>query len=225
VLIHNLDMGLSRAYLLESQAGLYLVDAGMPGLHEKVFRYMRSLGRRDLRLIFITHAHLDHYGSAAALRRLTGAKLAIHLADAKAMSHGETPLGDVRGRGQIVKYFLPLLRPFLKLEPVQPDLTPTDGDVFESFDLNASLLHLPGHTPGSSALLVEEKHAFVGDLLSTSGIPHLQRYYASDWRQIPDSLVSLQAHHPLWVYPGHGSHPLPGADLNTLLVDRRNKYY
>ena len=219
--VHNLDMGLARAYLLETKAGLYLVDAGMPGMQEIVLGFMRSIGRDDLRLIFITHAHLDHYGSAAALRKLTGAPVAIHSADAEALSLGETPLGNARGRGQLVKYLLPLLRPFLKLEPVQPDLILKDGDLFDSFDLNASLVHLPGHTPGSSALFVQREHAFVGDLLSTSGKPHLQKYYASDWRQIPNSLAYLQKHNPLWVYPGHGAHPLAGVELEKLSVDRK----
>ena len=210
-------MGFSHAYLLETDAGLYLVDAGAPGSEGIVLRCMHSLGRDDLRLIFITHAHLDHYGSAAALSRETGAPVAIHRADAEAMANGDTPLGRVRGSGKLVKYFLPLVDRILPLEAREPDLILENGDRLESFDLDAALLHLPGHTPGSSALLVDGGHAFVGDLLSTNGKPHLQRYYADDWSQIPDSLARLVEQQPSWVYPGHGARPFPGTELESLL--------
>lgn len=196
---------------------MYLVDAGAPGSEDIVLRHMHSLGRDDLRLIFITHAHLDHYGSAAALRRETGAPVAIHRADADAMQKGETPLGTVRGSGKLVKHFLPLVDRILPLEPLEPDLVLEDGDHLQALGLDAALLHLPGHTPGSSALMVDGGDAFVGDLLSTNGKPHLQRYYADNWSQIPHSLARLVEQHPSWVYPGHGARPLPGAELETLL--------
>jgi glyoxylase-like metal-dependent hydrolase (beta-lactamase superfamily II) len=107
-LVHTLSMGMSLAYLVEGTAGMILVDAGLPGDEAKVLRKMKSLGRDDLRLIFITHAHIDHYGSAAALRTLTGARIAIHRSDAEAMAGGETRLGTARGWGRLVGIFLPL---------------------------------------------------------------------------------------------------------------------
>ena len=100
--VHNIPTGMSTAYLIESDGGLALVDAGLPRYERRVLRRMRALGRDDLRLIFITHAHLDHYGSAAALRRLTGAPIAIHRADGDTMARGDTPLGSVRGRGRLM---------------------------------------------------------------------------------------------------------------------------
>ena len=66
--VHGLSLGMARAYLIEHQAGLVLVDAGSPGYEGRVLRRMRALERLDLEVIYITHAHLDHYGSAAALR-------------------------------------------------------------------------------------------------------------------------------------------------------------
>jgi len=80
-------MGMARAYLLESDAGLVLVDAGLP-------RYERRV-----------------------LRRLTGAPIAIHRADGDAMARGETPLGSVRGRGWLLWALLPPFEPCLRPEP------------------------------------------------------------------------------------------------------------
>jgi glyoxylase-like metal-dependent hydrolase (beta-lactamase superfamily II) len=218
--VHSIPLGMARAYLIEAEAGLALVDAGLPRYERRVLRRMRTLGRDDLRLIFITHAHLDHYGSAAALHRLTGAPIAVHRADGEAMARGETPLGSVRGRGRLLRALLPLLESYLRPEPAVADLLLDDGDDLGAYGLDAVVLHTPGHTPGSSCLLVEGRVAFVGDLLSTVGRPHVQRFFADDWSLIPGSLLRVQALRPEWVYVGHGRRPLSGQALQHLAPDQ-----
>jgi len=214
--VHDIALGMVHAYLIEAEAGLALVDAGFPRYERRVLRRMRALGRDDLRLIFLTHAHLDHYGSAAALRRLTGASIAVHRADGEAMARGETPLGSVRGRGRLLQALLPLLESYLRPEPTVANLLLDDGDDLGDYGLDAAVLHTPGHTPGSSCLFIEGRLAFVGDLLSTVGRPHVQRFFADDWSLIPDSLLRLQALRPEWVYVGHGRRPLSGKALQHL---------
>ncbi|MFZ5916811.1 MAG: MBL fold metallo-hydrolase [Chloroflexota bacterium] len=216
VKVHPLSMGLVQAYLIQGEAGLVLVDAGMPGFEQRVLQRMQTLERQDLRLIWITHAHLDHYGSAAALRRRTGAPVAIHRADAAAMAQAETHLGAVRGRGRLVGALLPLLQRALRPQPTPADLLMVDGDGLQDFGLDARLLHTPGHTPGSSCLIVEGRFAFVGDLLSATGQPHSQRFFAHDWSQIPHSLARLQALKPERIYPGHGRGHIGGEALARL---------
>jgi glyoxylase-like metal-dependent hydrolase (beta-lactamase superfamily II) len=201
---------MSQAYLLETQQGLVLVDAGAPGQQDKVLAAMRRLSRWDLRIIFITHAHLDHYGSAAAIRNTTGAKVAIHHADANIMAQGETDLGQPRGFGRVIAKLFPFLRSFIKPDPVLADILLEDGDDLSDFGLDARIVHTPGHTPGSASLLYKGRHAFVGDLISTAGKPHVQRNYATDWSQISSSLRNLASFRPEVVYPGHGSKALDG---------------
>jgi glyoxylase-like metal-dependent hydrolase (beta-lactamase superfamily II) len=82
--VHPLKLGFFfQAYLIETPDGLFLVDCGMPGHEKTILRAMQRLGRQDLKLIFITHAHVDHAGSAAALKRLTGVQVAVHRLDAR----------------------------------------------------------------------------------------------------------------------------------------------
>ena len=67
-----------------------------------ILNVMSKLDRRDLRLIYFTHAHLDLYGSAAAIRRLTSAAIAVHHAGGQAMAGGET-------RGGFLQLYCPWL--------------------------------------------------------------------------------------------------------------------
>jgi glyoxylase-like metal-dependent hydrolase (beta-lactamase superfamily II) len=214
--VHSLQLGLGCAYLLEFPRGMILVDCGSPGQEQRVMKLLKKLGRSDLRMICITHAHLDHYGSAAALRRLTGALVAIHRADAGAMARAQTNIGWARSYGQVIRWILPLAEVALRPEPVEADLLLDDGEDLGVADLKARVVHTPGHTLGSICLWVEDGLAFVGDLILSRGSPHVQQLYAQDWSQIPSSLARLQALHPEWVYPGHGRAPLQGGELQKL---------
>ncbi len=214
--VHSIQMGLSCAYLLEGEGGLVLVDAGSPHSERLILRRLRALGQGRLRLIFITHAHFDHYGSAAVLRRLTGAPVAIHRADAEAMARGESRLGSVRGWGRVGRALFSLAGPLLRPEPTPADLVVDDGHDLGPYGLDGVVVHTPGHTAGSSCLLVAGQLAFVGDLASTAGRPQVQSLYAQDWSLIPGSLARLQALRPEWIYTGHGLRPLSGEAFQRL---------
>jgi hydroxyacylglutathione hydrolase len=218
--VHSIFTLMATTYLIESESGLVLVDAGLPGHERHVLRRMRSLGRDDLRLIFITHAHLDHYGSAATLKRLTGGLIAIHRADEKTMAQGKTQIRSARGRGRLVLPFMPLIEAVVRLEPTPADILLDDGDNLRDrdidLDFDAVVLHTPGHTPGSSCLIIDGRLAFVGDLISTTPRTTVQKFFADDWSLIPESLARLQALRPEWVYSGHGHRPLSGEKLQRL---------
>jgi hydroxyacylglutathione hydrolase len=218
--IRSFQAGQSVAHLIDLPSGLILVDAGSPGKERRILQEVERMGGGNLRLIFITHAHFDHYGSAAAVRHLTGAPVAIHEKDVDFMARGETPLGSVRGRGKVAQIFLPLAELLYRPEPTKADIVFTGGDRFDEFDVEVAAVHLPGHTPGSSGLFVDNKIAFVGDLISTTGRPHAQPYYATDWSEIAQSLERLRTFAPEWVYPGHGLQPLPGSELDQLRAPR-----
>ena len=216
--VHSLRLGLGRAYLLEFPGGMILVDSGSPGQEGKVVHALRRLGRSDLRLIFITHAHLDHYGSAAAVRRISGAPVAIHRLDAAAMAQAQTDVGRPHSFGHLIRMALPLAESLLNPEPLQADLLLEDGDDLDVPGIDARVLHAPGHTAGSACLIVQDRLAFAGDLILTTGYPRAQKFFAQDWSLIPSSVRRLQALHPEWVYPGHGKSALPGNELQKLEV-------
>lgn len=225
--VHAVPLGFSQAYLLESDTGLVLVDAGSPYQERVILRHLQALGSdngcRFLKLIFITHAHLDHYGSAAALRRLTGAPVAIHRADAEALARGETRIGSARGMGKLMGALLPLAELFFRPESVTPDILLEDGDCLDNYGLEARVLHTPGHTLGSSCLIVEEQVGFVGDLLTNTGQPGLQRLFAEDWALLGQSYARLQGIEFETVYPGHGNRPVSGRALQHLIADHLSR--
>jgi glyoxylase-like metal-dependent hydrolase (beta-lactamase superfamily II) len=160
--INQIDGVQGNCFLVERD-GLVLIDTGLPRSEKKILAYITGTLRRDphdVHTIIITHYHADHTGNVAELRRATGAKVAIHAADAGYLS-GKTPAAPLRGiRGRV----LGLLMFLWPCEHLEPDLLLRDGDTIAGLQC----IHVPGHTPGSIALLDPERQAlFCGDALLT----------------------------------------------------------
>lgn len=182
----------------------------------KVLDHLLESPNKPLKLIYITHAHFDHYGGAAELRRKTGAKILVHPEDAEDMSAGKTNLGSVNGRGKLIQPLLPLIEAVMRPEGTAPDELVVDDDDLTEYGLPAKVVHTPGHTPGSTSLLLNDGVAFTGDLISTSGGAHVQRYFATDWSSIGPSVSRLQNLQPSHVFTGHGGRPMENQELQTL---------
>jgi glyoxylase-like metal-dependent hydrolase (beta-lactamase superfamily II) len=219
--VHPIVCGLGIAFLIVDLHGLFLVDAGSPGQQGKVLARMKALGRNDLKLIWITHAHYDHFGSAATLRELTGARIGVHSADAHSLAAGQSPLGTPHNHGLIFLLLLPLIMRAWPLPATPPDFTLDDGESMEPFGLNASVLHTPGHTPGHTCLQLPGGIAFGGDLIARNPSPRLQYLAATNWSQLPTSLAHLQAANPACIYTGHSRHPIPGRVLQNIKTGAR----
>ncbi|WP_236709900.1 MBL fold metallo-hydrolase [Longilinea arvoryzae] len=216
LILHILPAGLGQFFLLEYPHGLYLIDCSTPGKENILLARLNELGRSDLRLIWITHAHYDHYGSAARLRELTGARIGVHPADADFLARGESPLGSARGRSRIYPMAQPVARLLRPLRPTPPDFTLEDGQTLERFGLDATVLHTPGHTPGHTCLVLGDGTAFAADLIASSSQPHLQNLLATHWESLPGSLRHLQNAQPRTIYSGHSRRPISGAALQHI---------
>lgn len=213
--IHCINFPFSQAYLIVNPKGSFLIDTGIPLSTQHITRFLDKLGRKDLQLIFITHAHLDHYGNADIIRRITGAPIAIHKNDAPAMRQGKTILGKTKSVGRLVQIVMPFILSILKPPPTTADVLLHDGQSLKQFGLDATVLYTPGHTVGSSTLIVETKIAFSGDLILGTQKPHAQNYFAENWSLIPTSIQKLKAAKPEWIYPGHGNYPINGKWLQS----------
>lgn len=166
-----LPFGTVNSHLVIGAEGCVLVDAGLPGSEARILRTLKqhALGVRDIRLIVVTHAHVDHAGSAALLRRLSGAPIVAHENDAPHYSRA-VPMSFCP-TGWFGRLFLktPLMR--APYEGFAPDILLSKADTLDlrSYGLRGIVRHTPGHTAGSISVELATKEALVGDLLA-SGI-------------------------------------------------------
>lgn len=167
-------------------------------------RIVETLERLNLNLqaIALTHAHLDHVGGVAALKKLKpNAIINLHKADE--FMYDELPeqpawIGIPRSQWTALGF------DFEAPPPV--DEYWTDGQAYDVGELKFEVLHCPGHTPGHVVLYApHERKVFVGDVLFAGSVGRTDLPGGS-MEQLLDSIKSklLSLDNDVTVYSGHG---------------------
>lgn len=207
--IHRIDgVRISNCYLVINTSGLLLIDSGIPGNAKKIISYIKKIGKcpSDVKMVIFTHCDTDHIGSAKTIKRLTGAKLAIHEADAPPLAGRSGFRSEVRFWGRIITMAARLMG----FRPVEPDLILKDGDEVEGLWVIPS----PGHTAGSISLYSVDRVLFTGDavLADSKGNPKPpDKNTTPNMAKALASLVGLSKLEFNILLPGHGPPVVGGA--------------
>ena len=170
-----------------------VIDPGDEGA--LVVKGVKALGL-TIKVIVLTHSHIDHIGGLAELKKATSAEIAIHEKEA----------------------------PFLLKQPWKLDFMPEpppappadrllkDGDIINVGKLKFKVLHTPGHTIGGICLLGDGV-VFTGDTLFNFSIGRAD-FPGSDYKQEMTSIRTKLMTLPddTKVYSGHGAETTIGAE-------------
>jgi glyoxylase-like metal-dependent hydrolase (beta-lactamase superfamily II) len=200
-----------NVYLLLGST-LTLVDTGMPGNANAILGYIDSLGLAPAGLarIVLTHHHLDHVGSAAALKQRTAAQLLAHPADVPFIARECAPPPPRNALDRLLGRLVPIL---IRAEPAPVDLTVQDGDRLDLLG-GATVVHVPGHSPGSIALhLPSERVLICGDAIDhrRNRLEPPSKLFTADMDQALASLRRLAELEFDLLCPGHGDPIVGGA--------------
>jgi len=195
-----------NAYLVKSGTGFILIDTGYVSNRAQLVRMLHAAGCQpgDLKLIVVTHGDPDHSGNAATLREKYGARIAMHKAEAAAVEQGDMFLS--RGRPSLGRRILkPLVALFQlrKRDRFKPDLYLEDGDRLTEYGLDATILHVPGHSTGSIAVLTTDGVFFSGDFLENRTRPSVATLI-DDSEALKAGFERVKKMNIRIVYPGHG---------------------
>ena len=183
----------------ETRLRATVVDPG-----EDIEKILAVLKRHHLTVeqIIITHAHIDHVGGAAQLKRLTGAPIYMNQKDLPLLKMMDVQAG-----------WLGVAAP----EVAAPDVDASDLLALRIAEQPAQVMHTPGHTEGSICLhLPEPQLLLAGDTLFAGSIGRTD-LPGGDRKKILRSLQEriLTLPDSTRVVPGHGVPTTIGEERET----------
>lgn len=180
------------SYLIATPKGHILINTGIPGSDSMIRRHVEALGFKyaDIKILLANHAHFDHVGAMAAIKKATHAKLMIEEKDVPAMADGGNSDFDMGGHGPM-------------FEPVKVDRALHDKDVVRLGGMEILVLHHPGHTKGACSFLFTVKDsarsycvliANIPSILSETIFPTMATYpeVGKDYGYTMDTMPKLQ---------------------------------
>jgi glyoxylase-like metal-dependent hydrolase (beta-lactamase superfamily II) len=212
--LHRIGNDIVAAYLVDTDEGVTVIDAGLAGHWPELTAELASMGRSldDIRGVILTHGDTDHLGFAERLRREHNVPVYVHEADA-GRARGEVKPKASWGRiklGATARFLWYAIRKGgFRTTYLAEVVDVNEGDVL---DLPGAprIIGLPGHSPGSIAIHVPVADAiFVGDGLTTRHVLTGQRGpqpapFTDNPEQALASLSRLEGLQATWVLPGHG---------------------
>jgi hydroxyacylglutathione hydrolase len=167
--------GFANSYIY----GTILIDAGVPPMGIKPFK-------DQIKTIVLTHCHFDHTARVKEIAHMCKAKVAIHKNDSTGL------IDDLKS----------LSMHFGSRSPgIVPDVVLGEGDIIGEL----TVLHTPGHTPGSICLWSERDHILIsGDTVFSDGCFGRYDFPGGSRMELARSLDRLALLDVEGLYPGHG---------------------
>ena len=228
----NNPLGTINAYLLKTDAGCLLVDTGWntEEAYQALIKGFERAGAsfEDLRIIFITHTHPDHYGLAGRLQQATQAEVLMHQEEASWIEQQRTfgPRFMADGASWLVQNGFPT-EELAGLRSTLPNLSRSqsvarvdrlvqDGEHLKMGQFDLECLLTPGHSPGHLCLYDRQRQIlFSGDHVLPNETPNIGFSMKPGSNPLADYLEALEKVAALptrLVLPAHGAmfSDLPG---------------
>lgn len=198
--------GRTSCYVIKAKDGYILIDTGISNRQEDLIEQLYSLGCTpgSIKLILLTHGHYDHVGNTVYLKKIHGAKVAMHKGDIDTVRNasnefpeGNSLLGSLMRNMSIRKH------KEIKWEAFEPDILLDDNSSLTEYGFDAKVIHLPGHTKGSIGFLTGDKKLFSGDTVMNIVMPGLA-LFAEDFSMLRQSVDYIKNLDIDMIYPGHG---------------------
>ncbi len=200
-MIQRLKFSYANCYLLSGKNGSILIDTcnykDGPGI-------LKRIEGKNVKLILLTHGHFDHVSSAKYLAKRLNVPIAMSEKDKYMLGNGTaSKLHADTLFGKIMVHFSQRVLKIATYSDFEPNVLLEDGQNLSEYGVNASVIALPGHTPGSISVLTDNGEIVVGDAMFNMMRPTGSRLF-EDKKTMEQSVEKIKRTGAQTIYVGHG---------------------
>ena len=186
-------------YVIKGKNGDILIDTGFIGMKRALKRW---LDKFNIKLVILTHAHVDHTWNAAYIKNLYKCKLALSKDDIENIDNRNiksTPSTNKhKNWTKLMNYGM---KKFIPKE-YKVDLKLNNNQIIKKYGLDLKIVSLPGHTKGSIGVLYKD-YLFAGDALVNRKKQPQIAYQNQDNKKALSSYQKIMELAPKIIFVGH----------------------
>ena len=210
-----------NVYVIKGKDGDILIDTGFIGMKR---RLMKFLDKFNIKLIILTHAHLDHAWNASYIKEKYNCEILMGKDDLVNIDHS-----NVKSQPSMKKYktWTKLMNKgmnILKQKEFTPDILIDEDTELNQFGLDLKIVNLKGHTNGSIGVLYKDK-LFAGDSLVNRKRKYVEIAYQNQNNEYAtETFKKIIDLNPDMIYIGHDK-PIDNDKLMISYEREFNNYY
>ncbi len=203
--ITRILFGRCNVYLISTATVNLLVDTGMKGEGKKLIERLSRTGKPDA--VIMTHTHFDHAGNAGLLMEKFAPQFVVQEEEKDFLESGNSPIphGNVGWTRFLYRLGPHRVPHWFQVPGVKASLVFTERFDLSPLGINGYVVHTPGHSAGSSCVVVDDEIVIAGDALG--GMPGAifppwgddGRQMVSSWKKLLDT--GCHTFHPAHGFP------------------------
>ena len=148
-------------YVIKGKRGDILIDTGFIGMRKNLKKWLDNF---NIKLVILTHAHIDHIWNAAYIQKLYNCKIAMGYLDIENLDNrkinSKPSNNSHRQWTKLMNYGMKKIIP----EKIKINMHLKDNQIINKYGIYLKIINLPGHTTGSIGILYKD-YLFAGDAL------------------------------------------------------------
>ena len=208
-------------YVIKGKDGDILIDTGFILMKRRLKKYLDNF---NIKLIILTHAHVDHAWNASYLKERYNCEILMGKADLENIDNSNIKSKPSLKRHGLWTRLMNKGMKVLKQKEFIPDILIEEDTKLSTCGLDLNIVNLEGHTNGSIGILYDNK-LFAGDSLVNRKRNYAQIAYQNQNNEIAKkTFKKIIDMNPQMIYIGHDK-PIDNDKLMISYEREFNNYY